>query len=490
MAEIDEFAEFCGTLTLTNGKRMRLEPFQRRMLGDYFAGVRELVCVIPKKNGKTTLLSALALFHLTTTDDADCVIVANSAKQAMKLFDEAKGFVQRSPELLAKLRVLRGYKEIRKKDPDQPDNPKEFRGVVAVLAADADTADGWGGTLALVDELHRQPNLELYGVLHDGLSPRAGQMITISTAGETEDSPLGELRQRGYAIEGVKRDGAYRYVTNGAFSLHEWALEPDQDREDLKLVKTANPAPWQTIPLLRERRESPSMTDGRWARFACGVWGLGGDAAFDRQAWDELALPEQQIARDRKVTLGFDGARRQDTTALVVCDIETGHLQVAGYWPRPFDADEEWEIPEADVREAMTHAFGYWDVWKLYADPPYWDYTVDFWSGEFGTDRVNKFWTNVKKMTGLALKAFKEDMVSERMSHDGDPRLAEHIGNAIRIDTNMMVDDEPLWYIQKDSRKSPRKIDLAMAAMLAWKARGDAIEHGVLNEPVHARASW
>jgi hypothetical protein len=102
-----------------------------------------------------------------------------------------------------------------------------------VLAADADTADGWGGTLALVDELHRQRDSELYGVLFDGLGPRAGQLVTISTAGDTEDSPLGLLRAKAYALPNIKRTGAHRYVTNGAFSMHEWALEPDQDRENL-----------------------------------------------------------------------------------------------------------------------------------------------------------------------------------------------------------------------------------------------------------------
>jgi hypothetical protein len=47
-----------------------------------------------------------------------------------------------------------------------------------------------------------------------------------------------------------------------------------------------------------------------------------------------------------------------------------------------------------------------------------------------------------------------------------------------------------LWVIRKDSQKSPRKIDLAMAAVLAWEARGHAISAGVLNEPVHSYASW
>lgn len=487
-SDLTRFAEFCTTLTLSTGKQMRLEAFQRKMLRDYFAGVDELVICLPKKNGKTTLLAALALFHLLTTDDADCVIVANSALQAMKLFDEARGFVQRSPDLQEQLIVLRGYREIRRRNPDDMDNQKNFRGLIKVLAADADTADGWGGTLALIDELHRMKDGELYGVLYDGLGPRSGQLITISTAGDSFDSPLGELRAKAYALPNMKRKGAHRYVTNGAFSMHEWALEPDQDRENLRLVKQANPAPWMTSPKLKKRRASPSMTEAQWARFACGVWGLGGDPAFSRKVWDSLPDGDQP-APGAQITMGFDGARRRDGTALVGCDLMSGHLFVLGYWQRPADADDEWEVPEAEVDEVVDYAMTNWEIVRFYGDPPYWESALDRWAGHYGSHRVIRWWTNRIKATAIALRGFRNDMTPERMSHDGDPKLAEHIGNAIRHETKMREDDQPLWVIRKDSRDSPRKIDLAMAAMLAWKARGDAIATGALEEQ-YASAQW
>ena len=60
-------------------------------------------------------------------------------------------------------------------------------GRVRVLASDVDTADGVIPTLALVDELHRHKSADLYGVFRDGLGPRGGRMITISTAGDDSD---------------------------------------------------------------------------------------------------------------------------------------------------------------------------------------------------------------------------------------------------------------------------------------------------------------
>jgi hypothetical protein len=50
-----------------------------------------------------------------------------------------------------------------------------------------------------------------------------------------------------------------------------------------------------TTKLLRERRDSPSMTPWQWARFACGVWGLGGEPAFDPDLWGALADSAREI---------------------------------------------------------------------------------------------------------------------------------------------------------------------------------------------------
>lgn len=485
-----DFGRFCSQLVLEDGTKMKLHQFQRTMLRDYFGGCQETLVMIPKKNGKSTLLGALALYHLTHTLDANIAIVASSRDQAMFLFEQARGFVQRTEVLDEQVKVFRGYREIRRRDPMDLKSPKKFRGLIKVYAADADTVDGWLGNVAFVDELHRHKSLDLYGVLRDGLGPRDGRMVTISTAGDTDDSPLGLLRSRAYELD-VERKGNYRYVRDGGFCVHEWALDLNQDREDLKLVKSVNPAPWQTVKKLRERRKSQSMTPGQWARFACGVWGMGSEPAYDGDLWDSLAKPRKREPVEQvRISLGFDGARRKDGTGLVGCELKTGHLFVLGYWQKPIDADEEWEVPEAEVDAAVDYAMKRWKVAKFYGDPPFWESALDRWAGEYGEDTVTRWWTNQPKKTALALRAFANDMDPKRMSHDGDSKLSEHIKNSVRYETRMVEDGEALWMIRKDSHKSPRKIDLAMAAMLAWEARGDAIKGGVLNQPQYSRAAW
>jgi phage terminase large subunit-like protein len=193
-------------------------------------------------------------------------------------------------------------------------------GFVRVLAADKDTADGVIPTLAIVDELHRAKSTDLLGIFRDGLGPRDGKMITITTAGDDSESPLGQMRAEGYAMPTVEIDGAYRYARSrsGQWAMHEYALEPEQDREDMLVVKSANPASWQTLELLQERRDDPSTTPWQWARFACGVWLQGEDTAIGPVEWAACAARRVSAEPMGTVRIGADIGTKEDTTGLVV----------------------------------------------------------------------------------------------------------------------------------------------------------------------------
>lgn len=307
-SELDLFKEFCaGTLTVNEGGPLVVEPFQEVMLRDFFEGARSTVILISKKNGKTSLLGALALFHLLTTPDAECVVAAASRDQAGIMLRQIRGFIRRSPELLELLEVTQRVISY-----------EDLGGQIRILASDVDTVDGAIPTLVLIDELHRHKNPDVYGVLRDGLGPRGGRMVTISTAGDDENSALGQLRQKAYTFPGLDRDGAYRYAKTPDFALHEWALEAEDDRDDLELVKTANPASWQTIEELRRRKDDPSMMPWQWGRFACGVWMAGEESAVSEKEWRacanvDAAIPPNTIG----VHVGVDLAQKWDTTAFV-----------------------------------------------------------------------------------------------------------------------------------------------------------------------------
>jgi phage terminase large subunit-like protein len=410
-AELDEFAAFCRELTLDNGGPMILESFQRQMLGDYFSGVIETLILLPKKNGKTSTVAALALYHLLVTDDAECVVAATSRDQAMILFDAAVGFVRRSPGLKKHVVVRRGFRELRS---------ARDSGRIRVLASDVDTADGVLPSLALVDEL----------------------------------------------------EGRHLHATDGFFALHEWALEPEDDVDDLEVVKLANPASWQTLDALKRRHDSPSMLSWQWQRFACGLW-VSSEAWWIPPADWHAAASDERIQDGERVTLGFDGSRGGmhggDATALVACRVNGAALvELLAVWQPPVEG-AEWAVDELAVRGAIDRAFQRFDVVRLYADPAAgWWSPVDEWAAEYG-EPVMRYPTNTAKV-GVAVERFRTDLLADQLRHVPNETLTEHALNTQTV--------EGRYGVKLSKPGAGRRIDAAMAAVLAYAARADAIAAG------------
>lgn len=468
------FKRFCAALTLENGKAMTVEPFQAEMLSDHFNGAMEELVIISKKNGKSTLLAALSLFHLVVTLDAECVVGAASRDQATILYDQAAGFVRRSQALAARVDVKRGYREIRSRD---------HNGRIRVLAADVDTADGIIPTLALVDELHRHKSLGLYGIFRDGLGPREGQMITISTAGEHEVSPLGTMRQAALSLPDITRDKAHvRCATeDGAYVMHEWACARDDDLDDMEVVKLANPASWQTIAALRARHQSPSMLTWQWARFACGVWVTSEEWWVPGEEWHTLASADRLRDGDM-ITVGFDGARTGDATALVGCRLEDGLLQLLAVWEAP--SGIPWEVPIGEVDAAVYDVMERYRVVRGYFDPPLWRSEIEGWAREYGEHAVRKFDTTKVRMVG-AVERFRTDVSARTLSYAGNEVLTRHVLNA-----QVKEARGGGYWLSKSRPGSPHKIDAAIAAVLAYEARADSLAAGELTQSSGAVITW
>lgn len=461
--ELARFGRFCDALTLEDGRAMELEAFQRTMLLDHFAGSVETLILIPKKNGKSTLLGALALYHLISTPDAECVIGAASRDQATILYDQAAGFVRRSDGLGARVDVKRGYREIRN---------RRDSGRIRVLAADVDTADGVIPTLALVDELHRHKSAGLYGVFRDGLGPRGGRMLTISTAGDHEVSALGQMRAAALALPDIERDGSHTFAatTDHSYVMHEWALSKDDDLDDMLVVKSTNPASWQTLAALAARHDSPSMLPWQWARFACGVWVSSEGWWITGDEWRACQVDDHLQPGDR-ITIGFDGARVGDATALVGCRVEDGLLELLGVWEAPTDLPR-WEVPANEVDALLAEVMERYRVQRGYFDPPLWRSEVDSWAREYGDKTVARYETSRSRMMG-AVERFRTDVATERLRHSGDVTLTRHVLNAQTREARGGG-----YWLSKDRAGSPHKIDAAIAAVLAYEARAEVVLGG------------
>lgn len=209
--------------------------------------------------------------------------------------------------------------------------------------------------------------------------------------------------------------------------------------------------------------------------------------AFDAESWKRNARPKHQIAPGALVVAGFDGSRGTDDptripdhTGLVLTEVETGYQLVLGHWD-PADYPDR-KTPRHLVDIAVDDLFTTYNVWALYADPPGWDSELSSWVGKYG-DKVRAWPTWRERPIGFACANFADAILSGELIHDGNAALATHVGHAHKRPVNARDDKgERLWTIQKEREGSALKIDLAMAAVLSWEARNDAIAAGALRK--------
>lgn len=200
----------------------------------------------------------------------------------------------------------------------------------------------------------------------------------------------------------------------------------------------------------------------------------GSDSWLDPLIWSERADVSRSAAPGDVITIGFDGSLRDDSTALVACRVDDGHLWLLGVWECPDDPDVSagWEVPVAEVDACIAEVFKTYKVERMYCDPAYWQDIVGRWASEFGEKIVMEWWTNRERAMCSALERFHTACVTAQLTHDGDVVLARHVGNAKKKETRSGIQ------IRKDRPKSPRKIDAAMSAVLAYEARGDVVSAG------------
>lgn len=205
------------------------------------------------------------------------------------------------------------------------------------------------------------------------------------------------------------------------------------------------------------------------------------DAWLSPAEWSKVADATKSLADNDLVGLGFDGSVREDSTALVACRVEDGHLEVLGCWEKPDGpSGDGWQVDREAVDAAVHAAFSRFSVVGLYADPPHFQDYCDRWMAEFGprlrvrasAHRPIEWWTNRPKAMVDSLERFHSAVIAGHLSHDGGTVLTRHVLNARRRIGRTGIT------ISKEYPGSPRKIDCAMAAVLAYECRADAVTAG------------
>jgi phage terminase large subunit-like protein len=186
------------------------------------------------------------------------------------------------------------------------------------------------------------------------------------------------------------------------------------------------------------------------------VVAVGAERWLDPVAWDACADRGREVPDGAPVIIGFDGSFNGDSTAAVGCLVaEVPHLYVVGLW-RP--ANDTGEVDILDVEQALTEAGLRYNVLEVCADPYRWARSLQVLY-DAGLPVAN-FPQTAQRMSPATAR-FADLVASKALTHSGDPRLREHILNAV------VVSDHRGRRLAKDSKKSPRKIDAAVAAVMA-----------------------
>lgn len=360
-------------------------------------------------------------------------------------------------------------------------------GKAVSLAAAPSSRDGARTTFQLFDETHRLnlPSLKsAHRTMMENVPKRFkadAWTLEITTAYAPGENSVAEDTMD-YARQvhgGAIKDSRLFFFHRQASEDHK--LDTPEGVRAAVIEASGPAAAWSDIDAICDRWRDPSSDKTYLARVWCNLLVRASERAFDVEVWRELADPDYVPRSGSWITLGFDGGRWHDSTAIVATEIVTGFQWLPGLWEKPEDIDlEYWEVPADEVEDCMAELMETYQVWRVYCDPPYWETIVAAWAGQYGEKKVLEWWTNRQKQMAYAIKQFNTAVTSGELLHDGSPHLQRHIGNAVRKVLRLRDEDgQPLWTIYKERPDSPHKIDAGMAAILSWEARCDALTAGI-----------
>ncbi len=421
-------------------KPFALRPFQREIIrGSFAPGIRTALVSIPRGNGKSALAAALALAEMFVgPESAEVLCVASDIRQANIVLRMARRMVELNPKLAERVHVFADRLYLPHKD-----------STMLPLPAEPGALHGHDPSLLVVDELHVVTESVWEAVTSVAGKRPESLTLAISTPAASPDSVMWRLVEHG------------RRGDDPAFYLREFAAPEGCAADDRRAWRIGNPALACRPPFLSEdglEAVRRTISEARFRQLRLGQWVTGVESWLPFGAWDACEADRPVGARER-IALAFDGSASGDSTALVGCTLD-GHLFIVGLWENP--GDPRWRVPREDVDRAVDMAFAKYDVAELACDPWGWRSEIEAWAKRHGERRVVEWNTAHAARMAPATDRLYQGVVTRTVTHDGDSRLAAHVAHCIAKRT-------PLGdLVSKDKRGSPRKIDAAVAAIVAY----------------------
>jgi phage terminase large subunit-like protein len=422
-------------------KPLRLRRWQRSLIAatwDARPRPRLAGWMLPRGQGKSSLTAVLALYELLAgAEGAQVVVVATDERQAGIVHRVASRMVELHPDLEARVQQYADALTV-------PARGSSFQ----VLPAVPKRLEGLDFTLAIVDEAGRVDQ-EVYEVVALATGKQQSSVVlAIGTPGpELEQTVLGRLRT--YALDHPadplvvwREHSAAGFEDHPVDCQHCWEL--------------ANPA--LNDFLAEDGLQAclpPKMREASFRRARlCQLTDQLEEAWLPPSAWAACSDSTVSIPDGAEVVLAFDGSFNGDTTVLTVATVDQRpHVDLVELW-EPVAG----QVPVVDVEAAIRAACRRWRVLEIAADPFRWARSLQLLEGE-GLP-VMEYPQSPGRMTPATAR-FYEAVVNQQMTHSGDSRLARHVGNAV------LREDARGARLAKERKDSPRRIDAAVAAVMA-----------------------
>jgi phage terminase large subunit-like protein len=423
---------------------------------------------VPKKNGKTALMAALALWFLIGSGEPSPVVVcaAGSDDQADLLFDAAKTMAELSPTLQLLTKVYEAEIHV----------PSIVGARLVRVSASArkfgSNLDGKDIYVVICDELHvweGERGRLVWGTLTRGGAAREQPMvIQITTAGFDRESICWEQYVH-----------AKKVLADPSFDPAYYAYIVEADETD----PYDSPATWAKVNpsygvIMQEAYYTDQLTKqpiNEFKRFYCNMWTLSLESWLPEGAWDRCLDPELDIPLGEWVVCATDVSLRRDATAVA--------------WVWPILAEEPTIVVNADGEQIEQYEVLHWVVRAKVWEPPkggkidygavkkhirwlrnnfelaeaaYDPRLFELPAAELLDDDVPmvEFPQSIERMIPACAYAY-EQIAGTIVAHDGDAEFTDHVLSATQRQT------EAGWTLSKG--RSKRHIDACIAMVMALR---------------------
>jgi len=465
------------------GKFFNLLPWEEKIVRDLFGTVnengkrqyREAYISVPRKNGKTELAAAIAIYCLFADGEmgAEIYTAAADRDQAAKVFNASKFMVEMNETLYNNSKILDSVKRI---------TYSKRNSFYRALSSEAHTKHGYNPSACIYDELHVAPNRELYDILKTGMGARSQPLlISITTAGYDRESLCWQIYDYAKKIQqGIIEDPTFYSMI---FELNEgddWKDEKNWYKVNpgLGIYRELN----EMRQAFKQALEMPAF-ENTFKRLYLNLWTSQDVRLITMDQWDGCPrVIDLEKLKGRVCYGGLDLASTIDLAAFVLCfppEDEEEYIFLCYFW-----------IPADNMTDRSNKDRVPYDVWvrdKLIFNTPgnVIDYsfiiqtikilgeTYDI--REIGFDR----WGAAKIVQDLQDEGFEMFAMGQGMASMSPPtkemlkliysKTLNHGGNKVLrwMADNVSAKQDPAGNIKPDRSTSRQKIDGIVALIMA-----------------------